>query len=412
MMPAQTQSQSNPVPLETTCCIVGGGPAGMVLAYLLARRGIDVTLLEMHGDFDRDFRGDTLHPSVLAVMDEVGLADKLLQLPHTELSEFAVQTQTGRVTVANFHSLDTKFPFIAFMPQAQFLDFLAKQATTLPAFHLVLGALVEELVEADGVVQGVRYRTREGLREVRALLTVGADGRFSRVRKLSGLGETAVKMSQPLDVLWLRLPRHPEEARGVMARFGKGHVLIELDRGREWQIAMVIRKGSFAELRAAGLQALRDVLVEAAPELVDRVGTLQDWKQVALLTVQADRLTQWYKPGLLLIGDAAHVMSPAGGNGINYAIMDAVAAANLLVKPLQNGQVRPADLAQVQKRRAHPVQWIQTLVNVGQDRLLARALDPNQSLQLPGIARVPLFGRAAARVLAFGFRPEHVNDSH
>src|SRR5581483_7166424 len=325
--------------MPSSCIIVGAGPAGMMLAYLLARNGIDVTLLEMHGDFDRDFRGDTVHPSILQVLDELGLAEDVLQLPHTEISDFTIQTARGAVKIADLHHLKTKFPFIAFMPQARFLEFLANAAKKFPTFHLVMGAQVIGVIEENGVVCGVRYRSADGEHELRGILTVGADGRFSEVRKLSGLASTAIKMSQPMDVLWLRVPRHPNETRGLLGRIGNGHVLIELERGAQWQIAFVIPKGTFAQLRAQGIEALRRELVATAPELQDRVNTLTDWKQVSLLTVQADRLTRWYKPGLLLIGDAAHVMSPAGGNGINYAVMDAVAAANLLTAPLKAGCV-------------------------------------------------------------------------
>jgi 2-polyprenyl-6-methoxyphenol hydroxylase-like FAD-dependent oxidoreductase len=394
--------------LETKCCVVGGGPAGSVLAYMLARKGVDVMLLESHQDFDRDFRGDTLHPSILEVMDELGLAERLLQLPHTELGEMVAQTPNGSVKVADLRHLKTKFPYVAFMPQARFLDFITREAQTFPSFKLLMGARVEELIEEDDVVKGVRYRSKDGWHEVRALLSVGADGRFSRLRKLSGLGERAIKASPPMDVLWFRVSRKPYETRGLMGRFGHGHLLIELERGEQWQIGFVIPKGSYQTLHAGGIEALRRAVVETMPELQDRVQEIADWKDVSLLSVEADRLPTWYKPGLLLIGDAAHVMSPAGGNGINYAIMDAVAAANILSAPLKMGRVTLDDLAKVQKRRERPTRIIQSAVNIIQDTALKQALDPNKEFELPPIIHVPGFSGLIARVIGFGVSPEHV----
>ncbi|MEP7199240.1 MAG: FAD-dependent oxidoreductase [Chloroflexota bacterium] len=395
---------------HTTCVIVGGGPAGAVLAYMLARNGVDVTLLESHQDFDRDFRGDTLHPSILDVMDELGLVERLLQLPHTKLDKLTAQTPTGAVQVADLSHLKTKFPFVAFMPQARFLDFIAHEAQQFPSFTLVMGARVEELIEEDGVVKGVQYRAKDGWHAVRALLTVGADGRFSRVRKLSGLGAHAIKASAPMDVLWLRLSRKPDESHGLMGRFGAGHLLIELERDTQWQIGFIIPKDSYKQLHDGGIEKLRAEIAQTAPELADRVAELKDWTQVSLLSVEADRLPTWYKPGLLLIGDAAHVMSPAGGNGINYAVMDAVAAANMLSAPLKAGRVTTDNLARVQKRRERPTRIIQAIVNVIQDVALKSALDPNKPFEIPAIVRVPLVGHTIARLIAIGIGPEHVKD--
>ncbi|MCA1553047.1 MAG: FAD-dependent oxidoreductase, partial [Chloroflexi bacterium] len=379
-----------------------------VLAYVLARAGIDVALLESHHDFDRDFRGDTLHPSTMEVMDELGLADRLLQLPHTQLDKAVAQLANSRVQVLDLSDLLTKFPFITFMPQARFLDFLTNEAKSFQSFHLSMGARVEELIEDGDVVQGVRYRSQDGWHEVRALLTVGADGRFSRVRKLSGLGEGAISASQPMDILWFRLPRRPDEPEGIMGRFGRGHLLILLNRNTEWQVGFVIAKDTYSQLHAGGIQALRDAIVETAPELKDAVNSLHDWSQTSLLSVAADRLPRWYKPGLLLIGDAAHVMSPAGGNGINYAVMDAVAAANILREPLTHRRVLVDDLARVQRARERPTRIIQSIVNFIQNNVLVRALDPRGTFQVPAVARWKPFNRVAARVLAFGIKPEHV----
>lgn len=392
---------------QTTCCVVGGGPAGAVLSFMLARKGIAVILLESHLDFDRDFRGDTLHPSILEVMDELGLADRLLQLPHTELSLVAPPAAAGRGPQFDLHDLKTKFPYIAMMPQSRFLQFITSEAQRFPSFRLVMGARVEELLEEDGQVRGVRYRAHDGWQEVHALLTVGTDGRFSRLRKLAGFEPIA--SSPPMDILWLRLSRKPDDPHGgVMGRFGGGRAVGFVEREDHWQIAYIIGKGTYHEVRAAGLEALRQAIAETVPEFADRVAELQDWKQVSMLSVEANRLPRWYRAGLLLLGDAAHVMSPVGGNGINYAIMDAVAAANILTVPLQAGQVTVADLARVQRRREWPTRIIQTLVNFMQDRLLKAALDPNGSFTFPSFLGWPLVRKLPPLLFGFGIRPEHV----
>src|SRR2546429_5554469 len=388
---------------QATCCGVGAGPAGAILSFMLARKGIPVMLLELHLDFDRDFRGDTLHPSILEVMDELGLADRLLQLPHTELSLIAPPGGGPRL---DLHELKTKFPYVAMMPQTRFLTFLTSEAQRFSSFRLVMGARVEELIEEDGQVRGVRYHGHDGWHEVRALLTVGTDGRFSRLRKLAGFKPIA--SSPSMDVLWLRLSRKPDDPHGLMARFGGGRAVLFLEREDHWQIGYIIGKGTYHEVRAAGLSALRQAIAESAPDFADRVAELQDWKQVSMLSVEANRLPRWYRPGLLLLGDAAHVMSPAGGNGINYAIMDAVAAANILSAPLQAGEVTVADLARVQRRREWPTRVIQAMVNLLQDRLLKAALDPKGSFTFPSFLGWPLLRKVIPLLFAFGIRPEHV----
>jgi 2-polyprenyl-6-methoxyphenol hydroxylase-like FAD-dependent oxidoreductase len=341
---------------RTTCCVVGGGPGGAVLALLLAHKGIDVTLLEAHDDFDRDFRGDTLHPSVLEIMEELGLAEKLLALPHTKISSFPLQTASGPFVPLDFRRLRTQFPYIAVMPQTRFLEFVTAEAKQYRNFRLVMGARARELVEEGGAVRGVRYKSDEGTHEVRALLTVGADGRFSRLRKLAGLA--AQEASPPIDVLWFRIPRRPEEPQEIIGRFAGGRVGVLLDRGEQWQCAYVIPKGTYRDIKTAGLEELRRSLANVVPEVADRVGHLKEWKQISLLSVEADRLRKWHRPGLLMIGDAAHTMSPVAGVGINYAIQDAVVAANVLAGPLREGQVTERGLAKVQRRRELPTRLI------------------------------------------------------
>jgi 2-polyprenyl-6-methoxyphenol hydroxylase-like FAD-dependent oxidoreductase len=391
---------------QAHCCVVGGGPAGVVLSLLFARRGIPTMLLEEHDDFERDFRGDTIHPSTMELMDELGLADRLLELPHTELGSLTLETPEGPLTVGDFSRLDTKYPYITFMPQPVFLDFVVNEAKRYPNFHLQMGANVRELVEEDGAVRGVRYQGQDGWHEVRAPLTVGADGRFSRLRRLAGF--EPIKTSPPMDVLWLRLPRRPGDLHGVLGRISRGHIMIMLDRDEQWQIGYVIPKGTYRQLHDAGIQALRSSIAATAPELADRVDRLEDWKDVSLLSVESSRLPRWYKPGLLLIGDAAHVMSPVGGVGINYAIQDAVVAANVLSGPLEEGRLRLRDLATVQRQRELPTRIIQALQSFLQERLLPVALDPNRQFTPPALMRLPIVRDLFARTVAFGVWPVHL----
>ena len=409
--PAQAERQtprSTRAADSAECCVVGAGPGGAVLALLLARKGVKVVLLEAHDDFDRDFRGDTLHPSAMELMDALGLAERLLQLRHSKIHQVTLVTPEGPVTVADFGRLDTRFPYITMLPQARFLEFLTGEAKRLPTFKLRMGARVEELIEEDGRVRGVRFESDAGPEEVRATLTVGADGRGSRVRHLSGLDEGMLKTSPPMDVLWFRVPREEGDPEGALARFGRGHALVMLDRVDEWQVGYVIIKGSFKEVRAAGVGALREALAETAPEFKDRFGHLQDWKQVAVLSVESSRVRRWYKPGLLLIGDAAHVMSPVGGVGINYAIQDAVVAANVIAQPLRKGLLRQEDLAEVQRQREWPTKVIQSVQTAVQKNIVAAALKSDQPLQIPALARLflrtPFLRDIPARVIAFGPR--------
>ena len=402
--------------LRTTCCVVGGGPGGAVLALLLARKGVDVTLLEAHPDFDREFRGDTLHPSVMEIMDELGLADELLKLRHSKVETFSLQTASGPFTPVNLSRLRTRFPYITLMPQTSFLEFITKEASRHSNFRLVMGARVRELIEEDGVVRGVRYEDRSGEQhEVRAVLTVGADGRGSRVRRLAGF--EPVKTSPPMDVLWFKLPREEGDPDGIVGRIGRGRIAVMLDRADYWQAGYVIPKGTFPELRHAGMEELRRRFAELVPEFAGRLAHLTDWKQVSLLSVESSRCERWYKNGLLLIGDAAHVMSPVGGVGINYAIQDAVSAANLLSGPLQESQDRLVDLdvrylQAVQLRRELPTRAIQSAQSLMQRRVLAVALDSDEPFKPPLamrlFLRVPLLRDLPARMVAFGLWPSRV----
>jgi 2-polyprenyl-6-methoxyphenol hydroxylase-like FAD-dependent oxidoreductase len=397
---------------QRTCCIVGSGPGGAVLALLLARQKIPVVLLEAHEDFDRDFRGDTVHPSVLEIMDELGLATRLLELRHSKIRTATFMTPDGPVTLADFGRLKTKFPFIAMIPQANFLEFITEEAKRYPDFQLTMGARVEELIEEDGVVKGVRYHEKDGWHEVRAVLTVGADGRSSRIRHLTGL--EPVKTSPPMDVLWFRWPRKADDAEGILARFSRGHLIIMLDRLDEWQVGYVIFKGSYKKVREAGIEAFRAALAEAMPEYADRVVHLKDWKQVAILSVESSRLKRWALPGLLLIGDAAHVMSPVGGVGINYAIQDAVATANVLTEPLRAGTLKMSDLEEVQRQRQWPTRVIQRIQTLIQRRVIAGALQSNQAFRLPLVLRlllkIPFLRDLPAKIIAFGVRQVHLKN--
>lgn len=403
-----TTSHQNIIDVQqTTCCIVGGGPAGVLLSLLLARQGIEVILLETHKDFDRDFRGDTIHPSVMEIMAELGLAERLLQLPHRKIRQLAIQTNNQQTAVfgANFSHLKTPYPYIMMLPQVKFLEFLIEEAKQYPNFQLILGANVQELVTENGDVQGVRYRGHGGWHEVRAKLTVGADGRHSKLRQLVGF--EAIETSAPMDILWFRLPRHANESEGLNGRIGNGHMVAMIDRFETWQIAYIIPKGDYQKLRGEGLEVLRQSLVEVVPELGDRVSQLKDWSQVAFLSVESTRLKRWYCPGLLLIGDAAHIMSPVGGVGINYAIQDAVVAANIISEPLKKGNVHLWDLAQVQRQRELPTKVIQSFQSLMQQQLISRALK-SQSFKPPFFLRLPILRDILPRLIAFGVWRVHV----
>jgi 2-polyprenyl-6-methoxyphenol hydroxylase-like FAD-dependent oxidoreductase len=396
--------------VRTRCCVVGGGPAGMMLGYLLARAGIDVVVLEKHADFLRDFRGDTIHPSTLELMGELGILDEFLRLPHQEVPQLSGELGGKRYPVADFRHLPTRCRFIAFMPQWDFLDFLARQGARYPGFHLRMRTAAEGLIDEGGRTVGVRATDPEGPLEIRADLVVGADGRHSTVREASGLNVR--QLGAPMDVLWFSLPRQPTDPGDTVGVFDAGRIFVQINRGDHWQCGYVIAKGTLDEIRARGLPAFRQSVAALVPFAADRVGTLASWDDVKLLTVAVDRLDTWHRPGVLCIGDAAHTMSPVGGVGINLAVQDAVAAANLLATPLREGRLTEADLAKVQRRRELPARVTQRLQILVQNRVITRVLGRDQALEPPLalnlLARFPRLRQLPARLIGIGVRPEHV----
>jgi 2-polyprenyl-6-methoxyphenol hydroxylase-like FAD-dependent oxidoreductase len=392
------------------CAIAGGGPAGMMLGLLLARAGVSVLVLEKHADFLRDFRGDTIHPSTLEIIHELGLLDDFLRRPHQEIRSLGGLVGDDFLELADFTRLPTHCRFMAFMPQWDFLDFLGEQARGYPNFSLITEAEVTDLVEEAGRVVGVCAETPVGMLTVRADLVVGADGRHSTVRQRAGL--EVDDLGAPMDVLWMRLSRRPEDGGQTFGRVDSGRIFIMLNRDDYWQCAFVIAKGGFEEVQRNGLPAFRQEIARLAPYLQDRVAELRDWDDVKLLSVAVDRLRVWHRPGLLCIGDAAHAMSPIGGVGINLAIQDAVAAANALAEPLSRGTITEADLRAVQRRREFPTRATQRLQVLAQNRIIGRVLQSTAKLSAPLFMRVltrwKLLRRLTARVIGLGFRPEHV----
>jgi 2-polyprenyl-6-methoxyphenol hydroxylase-like FAD-dependent oxidoreductase len=397
--------------IRTGCCIAGGGPAGMMLGFLLARAGVDVVVLEKHADFLRDFRGDTIHPSTLEVMHELGLLEEFLRRPHQELTRLDALIGETSMTIADFSHLPTRCKFIAFMPQWEFLNFLAEQGRRYPTFHLRMEAEVTDLILEGGRVAGVEAKTPEGRLRVEAGLVVGADGRSSTVRELAGL--ESVELGAPMDALWMQISKNPADPGQTFGRIAAGQILVLIDRGNYWQCAYVIPKGAFEDIRRRGLPGLRDAIATLAPFLRDRVGELIDWSEVKLLTVKVDRLRQWYRPGLLCLGDAAHAMSPIGGVGINLAVQDAVAAANILTLPLRRGAATPEHLRAVQRRRELPTRVTQGIQVFMQNRVIRNVLASSQQpVSLPRALRLLRRWRWLQRIPAYlvglGVRPEHV----
>src|SRR5213594_4616560 len=396
--------------IHSRCCIAGGGPAGMMLGFLLARAGIDVVVLEKHADFLRDFRGDTIHPSTLELMHELGILDDFLQKPHQEVRELGGRIGEEFVMLADFSHLPTHCKFIALMPQWDFLDFLAGHAGRYPGFRLKMRTEVIDLLRDSGQIIGVRAKTPDGIVDIRAGLIVGPDGRHSIVREKAGLPFD--ELGAPMDVLWFRVSRRTGDGEQTFGRISKGKMMVMLNRDDYWQCAYLIRKGDFDRIKQTGLPAFQNDVVSVVPFLRDRMSELRTWDDIKLLTVRVDRLRKWYRPGLLCIGDAAHAMSPIGGVGINLAIQDAVAAANVLAAPLRARGVGLDDLARVQRRRAWPTRVTQGIQVLVQNRVVRRVLESRRPVR-PALAvrllgRYPRLRRLPGRLVGLGVRPERL----
>jgi 2-polyprenyl-6-methoxyphenol hydroxylase-like FAD-dependent oxidoreductase len=395
--------------LQTRCVIVGGGPAGMMAGYLLARAGVPVVVLEKHSDFNRDFRGDTIHPSTLDLMYELGLLDEFLKLPHQELRELRAVVNGQVVPAADFTKLPTHCKFIAFMPQWDFLNFLSSHAKRFPTFELYMEAEVVDLLMEDARVVGVRAKTARGELEVRADLIIGADGRHSIVHTRAGLEQR--EFGVPIDVLWMRISKKQGDPKQTLGFFQHGRLVVLLDRDDYWQCGFVIPKGQFEEIKERGLAQFQNELVNFVGFLRDRVEELDDWSKIKLLTVQVNRLRDWCCEGLLCIGDSAHAMSPAGGVGINLAIQDAVAIANLLAEKLQRGPVHIGDLRKVQARREWPTRLIQAMQIFVHRRVVTGRTSNDKKASLPFVVRLlkwfPFLRQLPARFIGLGPRPEH-----
>lgn len=402
---------------STTCCVVGGGPAGVVLAYLLARDGLNVTLLESHKDFDREFRGDTFHANSMELVEDIGLMPQVDEIIRSRLKTLSFTSEDGReIPFANFSRLNSKYPYVAVISQAEFLDLLVNEAKKFPGFRVIMQAVAQELIEEGGRVAGVRYSHAGQQHELRAPLVVGADGRGSKIRAKANI---ELESNAPMmDIVWFRFDRKPDEPNvdGVEIKIRGGNMMVQVSRGDSWQFGLVILKGGGHNLREAGLGAFQETIRPLIFDfLKDRVTELDAWNKTTTLSVQVGRVKKWYKPGLLLIGDAAHVMSPIGGVGINYAIQDAVAAFNLLSRPLKTGNLTVEDLAAVQERREKPTAFMQKVQTGAQEYIVKRALDPSKKFNMPLplriISKIPILRGLPPKIFAYGIRPERVQKS-
>lgn len=395
--------------ISTTCCITGGGPAGMMLGLLLARSGIDVTVIEKYPDFFRDFRGDTIHPSTMQILDELGLLEEFLKIPHYEFQQLTFNFEGQKLTIVDFSKLPVKCPFIGIMPQWDFLNFIATEAKKYPNFHLLMNTTVSDIIVKDDVVVGVKAQSENEQLTICAKLVVGADGRHSTIRDKAGF--EVVDVGAPMDVLWFRLSRKPSDTIQTLGNIKDGKMFVLINRGDYWQCGYVIAKGSLEKLRHKGLELFGEDIVTILPFLKDRVGELKGWEDVKLLDVRVNHLLKWYRSGLICIGDAAHAMSPIGGVGINLAIQDAVAAANALTDPLSSPQPVPDNvLKSIQKRREFPTWLIQKMQVIIQNNVIKEVLSVNKKppLLMRMLNKWPLLRRIPARLIGLGWRMEHI----